>query len=67
MRIKPCPYCGNTPISYERDVYPRYMMRCDSGGKDCAKMRVRSNSIINLDYKWDNKVLRIRSKIDKKI
>lgn len=67
MRLKPCPYCGNAPVLYERDIYPRYMKRCDSDGKDCRKMCVRSNSITEVGNKWDDKVLRTKLKIDKKI
>ena len=67
MRLKSCPYCGNAPVRYERDIFPRYMMKCDSDGKDCRKMYVRSNSEIEIHYKWDDKVARTKSKIDRKI
>jgi hypothetical protein len=66
MKRRPCPYCGNAPVLYERDIFPRYMEKCDSDGKDCLKMCVRSNSIHEAGYKWDRKVKKIRLKINKK-
>lgn len=59
MKLRPCPYCGNAPVLYERDVFPRYMEKCDSDGKDCLKMCVRSNSINGVEDKWDHKVKKI--------
>ena len=67
MRLKSCPYCGNAPVLYERDIFPRYMMKCDSDGKDCRKMCVRSDTTFGVDYKWEDKVDRTKSKIDRKI
>ena len=67
MRRKLCPYCGNAPVLYERDIFPRYMKRCDSDGKYCRKMYVRSDTIFGVDYKWEDKVDRTESKINRKI